>query len=173
MRVISASIFLLKALSLGTSNSDLEASLDLLDECICALQNKQRIDEMHLGNRYGTLLARHVKRFRNSFVGPFRPNSMPGAIYEQRLKGTSLRGEEDSETGTIHAGSSILLDSRIQPPDTGGFNSHSNFEESIGFTDNWLAQPFDPSIAPFGSSGPQFQSGFEIGSLDFLWNLSN
>jgi hypothetical protein len=38
--------------------------------------------------------------------------------------------------------------------------------------DDWLAQPFDPSIAPFGMGTYQSASGFEMDSLDFLWNMT-
>ncbi len=37
--------------------------------------------------------------------------------------------------------------------------------------DDWLAQPFDPSFAPFGIDLNQTTSGFDMNSLDFLWNL--
>lgn len=31
--------------------------------------------------------------------------------------------------------------------------------------------PFDQTMAPFGGSAEQLSRGFEINSLDFLWNL--
>ena len=37
--------------------------------------------------------------------------------------------------------------------------------------DDWLALPFDPSMAPFGLSGVQTFQGLDDGSLDFIWNL--
>lgn len=33
--------------------------------------------------------------------------------------------------------------------------------------------PFDLSMAPFGDSADQLSRGFEVNSLDFLWNLQD
>ncbi|OBT58229.1 hypothetical protein VE04_01304 [Pseudogymnoascus sp. 24MN13] len=71
VRIVSASIFLLKAISLGARNTDIQTSLDVLDEFIQALQISTT-DEVHLGSRYATLLERHVRRFRRNFVGLFK-----------------------------------------------------------------------------------------------------
>ena len=67
--VTSASIFLLKAISLGTRQSELDKSLVTLEKCIHALRYSTH-DDMHLSSRYGMLLDRHVRKFKTQFPGP-------------------------------------------------------------------------------------------------------
>lgn len=173
MRIISASIFLLKAISLGVGNLDLQVSLRVLDECAQALQNKQRLDEMHLSSRYGTLLARHVVRFRQNFVGPVRGNGhFGGSSGRQGMSGSTTANDQAFLAAASQANCGANING---PQDMGmaGLDGSSGLrgDNTEGMFDDWLAQPFDPGIAPFELGGSQFQSGFEIGSLDFLWNL--
>lgn len=173
MRIISASIFLLKAISLGVGNHDLQVCLGLLDECTQALQNKQRLDEMHLSSRYGTLLARHVNRFRQNFVGQVRGNGhLAGSFGRQRMSRSATVQEQASYAAASQADGGPDTHG-LQNIGIAGLDGSSEFggEDIGGMFNDWLAQPFDPGIAPFELGGPQFQSGFEIGSLDFLWNL--
>src|SRR6266542_1813534 len=37
-----------------------------------------------------------------------------------------------------------------------------NIDAGINFLDDWMAQSFDPSIAPFGTGGQQVMSGFDV-----------
>ncbi|WZH44190.1 uncharacterized protein QYS62_005208 [Fusarium acuminatum] len=123
LRIIMASILLLKALSLGTRTTDLEISLSVLERCIEALRASS-LDEMHLASRYGDLLDMHLERFRQGMV----PTSVPRGILP------------------VNQSSQWTFDSSVpQGDDALG-------DMSMPAADDWLALPFDPSIAPFGFS---------------------
>ncbi|KAM6515641.1 hypothetical protein FALCPG4_013858 [Fusarium falciforme] len=144
LRIIMASIFLLKALSLGSRTTDLEASLNVLERSIEALK-ASNLDEMHLASRYGELLEMHLEKFRQGMV----PTSIPRGI--------------------------PLVDESTQ----WAFDSGVPQGESLGdvpmpAVDDWLALPFDPSIAPFGFSNDANEfAEQEDRSWDFLWSLPN
>jgi hypothetical protein len=65
-RMISASIFLLKALALGASKVKLIESLHVLDRAILALRSSN-LDEVHLAEQYAELLMIQVSALRTSF----------------------------------------------------------------------------------------------------------
>ncbi|KAM5356718.1 hypothetical protein ACJ41O_003364 [Fusarium nematophilum] len=146
LRIIMASIFLLKALSLGTRTTDLEASLGVLEKSIEALRAARSLDEMHLASRYGELLEMHLQRFRQGMV----PTSVPRGI-------PPVEGGAHWDFGNAAS----------QRNDTLG-------DVSMPAVDDWLALPFDPSMAPFGFSTdvPDLAES-EDRSWDFLWNLPN
>ncbi|KAH7144519.1 hypothetical protein B0J13DRAFT_555417 [Dactylonectria estremocensis] len=148
LRIITASIFLLKALSLGTRTADFEASLAILERSIEALRASS-LDEMHLAARYGELLATHLAKFRQGMVPASIPRGIPTA---------ETNGRWDYGSG-------------VQPQQLGeGLVDLSSLDTVSG----WLALPFDASIAPFGFSGnvPDL-SDFDDRSWDLLWNLPN
>ncbi|KAL5343183.1 hypothetical protein BJX70DRAFT_408806 [Aspergillus crustosus] len=66
-RMISSSIFLLKALALGVRKTKLQESLHLLDAAVAALLCNP-LDDIHLVSRYATLLKTHVARMRQTFA---------------------------------------------------------------------------------------------------------
>lgn len=165
--ITSASVFLLKAISLGTRRSDLQISLEVLDKCIYALKTNI-CDDIHLSSRYGMLLERHVRRFRHNFQVRNNVAATP------------------AETGRRAS----IIDAQVATPqqqpvhqqadtNAGGFQNSRmiQFDDSElqnGFAtdmDDWLAQPFDASFAPFGTDIDQGITGLDMGSLDFLWNL--
>ena len=74
LRTVTASIFLLKALSLEPWNPDPETSLDVLTRAIAAL-HRISVDDMHLGPRYAALLEVHLSRFRSTFQSADRRKS--------------------------------------------------------------------------------------------------
>jgi hypothetical protein len=174
LRVVSASIFLLKAISLGARQSDLEISLGVLDECIQALK-MNTVDEMHLCSRYGTLLERHVSRFKQNFVGPLpfgtstayvpRPSSEFAQV--NHMSGIFGQTQMDSRNREQepHEAQHGVLDGEV------GDVSEFQGLDGVSTLEDWLAQPFDPRIAPFGLGDNQQMSGLELESLDFLWNL--
>jgi hypothetical protein len=170
---MSPSDYSLKAMSLGAGNNDIQISLGVLDECIQALQSTA-IDSMHLSSRYGTLMERHVARFRRNFVGPFRPNGQPQMATAQ---GSQLHSIVQSSIPSVAEGRGLEWDNtsgqQQQDNDLNDMQTFGsiNIDTGINFLDDWMAQPFDPSIAPFGTDGKQVMSGFHVGSLDFLWNL--
>lgn len=188
VRIVSASIFLLKAISLGARNTDIQTSLDVLDEFIQALQISTT-DEVHLGSRYGTLLERHVRRFRQNFVGPFkarrtglhRPSTLDitphGQINPSSLSHSSSRqNEQAANSNAPVSGEQELreIGGQAAPLDLDGmqFTGDAGLGVAGYLRDDWLAQPFDPNFAPFGVGGSQFMGGIDLGSLDFLWNMS-
>ncbi|OBT62120.1 hypothetical protein VE03_08313 [Pseudogymnoascus sp. 23342-1-I1] len=187
VRIVSASIFLLKAISLRARNTDIQTSLDVLDEFIQALQ-VSTTDEVHLGSRYGTLLERHVRRFRRNFVGPFkasktglhRPSTLNMPPYSQMnsLSVPQLNTRQNEHAANLDAPLSgkqglgdIARQAETLDLDGMQFTGDGGLDIDGCLGDDWLAQPFDPNIAPFGVGGSQFMGGIDLGSLEFLWNL--
>ena len=166
--VTSASIFLLKAISLGTRQSELDKSLVTLEKCIHALRYSTH-DDMHLSSRYGMLLDRHVRKFKRNFrvqngaTVPPTPHSEPNS-----------RGPMNA---FAELGEQVNVGSNNSQNTIGQMSNHNSFDvpqlpNDLGMEmDEWLAQPFDPSFAPFDFDVNQAASGLEINSLDFLWNL--
>ena len=166
--VTSASIFLLKAISLGTRQSELDKSLVTLERCIHALRYSTH-DDMHLSSRYGMLLDRHVRKFKRNFRVQHGATVPPIPQSEHRLR-----------TGTLpptNPGVQANSNAATSQNESAQMGSHDNsipagLPTDLGMEmDDWLAQPFDPSFAPFDFDINQAASGLEINSLDFLWNL--
>ena len=168
LRIVTASILLLKSISLGSKDHDVNASLDVLDRCIGALKTK-KADDMHLSARFATLMARHARRFKRSLrvqagIGgvvaartPLPPpvvDMPPPAIPSQQPK-TLIRDSLNDHSEQ---------DSFASYPTQLDVTQDSSLEA-------WLAQPFDPYFAPFGNDMAQPASGLSFDSLDFLWNL--
>ncbi|SCV50563.1 related to ARO80-positive transcription regulator of ARO9 and ARO10 [Fusarium fujikuroi] len=145
LRIIMVSIFLLKALSLGIRTTDLETSLGILERSIRGLRNS-KLDEMHLASRYGELLDMHLEKYRQSLV----PTTIPQGIR------------------AVDQTSQWIFDNSMPPVD------ESLGDLSLPAVDNWLALPFDPSMAPFGfaTDDPDMAEP-EDRSWDFLWSLPN
>ena len=224
IRVVSASIFLLKAISLGGPNIELQASLGILDECIKALQT-MAVDEVHLSSRYGTLIARHVSRFRRNFItsrtpahgtvntasqrifkdipssaSPANRRIYPGqegmsANHQNRNQmqsqatypehelvsdlSSQFRQDQASERHLQDRGTQQGVEDSFSREDMTATTpslpsletTEAFYGSNTGLTQDWVVQPFDPGFAPFGIGDAQQMSGFDMGSLDFLWNL--
>lgn len=153
LRITTSSIYLIKGLSLGVRNTKLQTSLDILDRAIYALRSST-LDDMHLASRYATLLELHVARLRGSFIISSRPPRLPT--------------RSASVDRTASSGMEFLNNQNA-----GGSGIAALAEDVSGMmsADDWLALPFDPSMAPFGLSGVQTFQGLDDGSLDFIWNL--
>jgi hypothetical protein len=158
LRITTASVFLLKGLSLGVSETKLQTSLDTLNRGIAALRSGT-LDDVHLGSRYATLLEMHVSRLKNSFIPSARPLSFGTRPPSMERNSASLMGAN----GTYSQGNdtSQLMGSDPDGMDTGG---RDEFE-------NWLTLPFDPSLVPFVPTDTQGLSWLGDGTLDFIWNL--
>lgn len=120
------------------------------------LTNSGTLDDMHLASRYATLLDMHVARLRESFVVSSRPPRLPSRATSTDLKASNTTGMD-------------FLNSH-----NAGQSSLSSLAENVtGMMpdDDWLALPFDPSMAPFGLDNQQSFQGFDDGTLDFIWNL--
>ncbi|PVH79827.1 hypothetical protein DL98DRAFT_419691, partial [Cadophora sp. DSE1049] len=73
LRITSASLFLLKTISIGGPSIDLQVSLKKLYESDDALRATP-VDDMDLASRYATLIERHVTRFRHNFTSSRQPD---------------------------------------------------------------------------------------------------
>ena len=153
LRITTSSIYLIKGLSLGVRNTKLQTSLDILDRAIYALRSST-LDDMHLASRYATLLELHVARLRGSFIISSRPPRLPT--------------RSASVDGAASSGMEFLNN---QNAGGSGIAALAEGVSGMMSADDWLALPFDPSMAPFGLSGVQTFQGLDDGSLDFIWNL--
>ncbi|CAI6333894.1 unnamed protein product [Periconia digitata] len=153
LRITTSSIYLIKGLSLGSRNQKLQSSLDILDAAIRAMRSST-LDDMHLASRYATLLDLHVARLRESFVASARPPRIPS-------RGTSV--EKGATSGMDF----------LNNHNAGQSGIASLAEDVNGMMpdDDWLALPFDPSMAPFELDSTQSFQGFDDRTLDFIWNL--
>ncbi|KAH7310059.1 hypothetical protein BKA65DRAFT_485274 [Rhexocercosporidium sp. MPI-PUGE-AT-0058] len=170
-RITSASLFLLKAISIGGPSADLQISLKILDESDTALRATP-IDDMDLASRYATLIERHVARFRHNFISSRQPDLLQGFAAglptfsggESSSLFTRGRAEQQSDASGSNTG--YLRDSSAQ------FTGSQSFDTQIFLgLEDWSAQPFDHSLAPFSTNGNHISIGFDAGSLDFLWNI--
>ncbi|TDZ22437.1 putative transporter [Colletotrichum orbiculare MAFF 240422] len=139
LNVISASVFLPKAISLGSPATDVETALHTLDRCTMTFKAYPQ-DDMDFAMRYADLIDKHALNLKNSFVSS---SGQP-------------RGTSSGSNGTL---SSLAIS-------TGPVSDM----EQPGF---WRDFQFDSSLAPFGDSVDQLSQGFDIDSLNFLWNLSD
>lgn len=156
LRITSSSIFLMKALSLGTRQAKLRESLDCLEQCCQALRSNA-LDDIHLSTRYATLLELHVARLRRNLLASSK-GKHPKTSHGKRRSSTGLLPNPDLETPVMDESQNISA--------VGLVPSLNDIA-----ADDWLSLPFDPSMAPFGiSSGGQFPA-YEGGALNFIWNL--
>lgn len=178
LRIVAASIFLLKAISLGSREADANTSLTQLDRCIEALMSS-RSDDIHLSGRYAELIARHVRRFKRNLRGRssgHRPD--PTAAYEPNAVdgATGAAGTFGSQYSNLVHNSHAMDGGTTISSFTGGANMGGpafdfSSDPAHMSMDAWLAQPFDPQVAPFSMETLQPTSGLAIDSLDFLWNI--
>lgn len=160
LRITSASIFLMKALSLGTRQTVLQESLEILERSISALKSNA-LDDVHLSTRYATLLDMHVSRLRR--------NLLASSKNAKNSRGTTRRSSMGPPSWPENGDRSHTLGT---PMSQDLASTDLGFMPSINeIADDWLSLPFDPSMAPFGmSNGGQFPM-CEGGALDFIWNL--
>lgn len=170
LRIVSASIFLLKTLSVGSREVDARASLEQLDGGIQALMNNDAGD-IHLSNRYAELIARHVRRFKRSLMPR---KSRRDSIDAQNSDQNGRSGEENSEqpvssqaTGQWQIPAGTAVNTVIGPTDISIPMDGGVFAA----WDDWLSRPFNPMVAPFGIEPDQAAAGLASDSLDFLWDL--
>ncbi|KAH6662950.1 hypothetical protein F5X68DRAFT_178076 [Plectosphaerella plurivora] len=151
--VISASVFLLKALSVGSTNTDVHAALQTLDQCTATLKSSPP-DDMDFALRYGALIERHTAQFRAHLT----------------FTRTPANGEPSSRASlaNLGQGTDALMPTLGQPsgPDFGGMDLGSE-------GDMWVALPFDSGLAPFSSGSDQLSLGLDVDSLNFLWSLGS
>jgi len=180
LRIVAASIFLLKAISLGAKEVDATASLCLLEKCIEALMSG-RSDDIHLSSRYADLIARHVRSFKRNLRSSRRPKlpevttalNRGGPKLSHTVDRPNTLGVEQPEDHQVQISTSTTNNAYTLLPDAIGVQDPAtDYTQDAGpDTFDWLAQPFDPQFPPFGLEASQPASGLAIDSLDFLWNL--
>lgn len=160
LRVTSASIFLMKALSLGTRQATLHESLEVLEKSISALKSNA-LDDVHLSTRYATLLDMHVSRLRRNLLAS-----------SKTVKNNRGPGRRSSMGPPPWPDNNGARPTPINTPVSQDLSSEMGYMPTFNnVPDDWLSLPFDPSMAPFGTSnGGQFPM-YEGGALDFIWNL--
>ncbi|KIW77545.1 hypothetical protein Z517_09991 [Fonsecaea pedrosoi CBS 271.37] len=174
---ISAAIFLLKAISIGSGSIAIQASLDILDDCIVALRSSP-IDDMDFSARFTTLIEKRVARLRESLIGGMRhaSNNINNSEHHHHHHHNQTNHDESRsschEIGAAGEPSGLLhVHATQNQVDLASAAVTENLDMTSPGCADWWARPFDKSIAPFSSSGNFVSSGLELDSLDFLWNL--
>lgn len=176
-RMISASIFLLKALALGVRKTKLAESLHVLEMAILALQTSN-LDDIHLAAQYGELLKIQVDRLRRSFESSGTPHYHSNGSAKHSGEGHNNPSREQWQpdlqlpenqpapsssyiTPRLSNEEDSLTDQRYYSGNsqwTGGA-SLDHLDVATAATtstntwnsnmDGWFSLPFDPSMAPF------------------------
>jgi len=152
LSITTASIFLLKGLSLGVGATKLRTSLDTVTGVISALRSSA-LDDIHLGSRYAILLELHVARLKESFVPSRRPPNFA-------TRPPSMEHRQASD-----------MDEENALPSAGGMASMMELDGQTDQVEDWLTLPFDPSLVPFVPGDTHGFSWLGDGTLDFIWNL--
>ena len=169
LRIISSSVFLLKALSLGVRMAKLHESLRLLDQAIVVLQSGSWDDDFHLIAQYATLLEINVSRLRQTFAscsrlekeGEGEIQSQNGGPDQEEIRDINTIdqpvGEEATTTTTTTTWDPSMID----------------WANQIDHPGDWLSLPLDSLMAPFGSWDGGLAADPDSGylDLDFIWNL--
>ncbi|KAF9895075.1 hypothetical protein FE257_004704 [Aspergillus nanangensis] len=169
-RVISASIFLLKALVLGVRATQVQECLDLLDQVSDTLQASV-LDDVHLVTRYAVLLKMHVERVRRTFTSALASAPDAEGAAEEA-------GDEVDNAENIARDVDMAMDMEMQA------SLHTDvphqplprWSDGLGAgADDWFSFPIDPLMAPFGGWDGIADEEWGLDSsyldLDFIWNL--
>ncbi|KAG9258446.1 uncharacterized protein F5Z01DRAFT_700742, partial [Emericellopsis atlantica] len=146
--VISASVFLLKALSVGSTTTDVQEGLHILDMCTFKLKQTPP-DDMDFALRYASLVEKHTAQFRDNLT----PSKMAHADIRMATQTPHFINTEPSMPmdGSIAYGNSVNLE--------------------LGVDETWMGLPFNSGIAPFNYAHDQLSMGLDVDSLNFLWSL--
>lgn len=163
LSVISTSILLFKAISLGVCETDLQSSLDILEACISALNSSTLNDEFDFSSRFAALIEARIAAFKATFVRP--PEDQTMMMRLQTIRGDPLEGVPGVVTTSPNSAGLHGMCVRNDP-------DHSNPGiATLDETSDWWTRPFDPGFAPFSAGGDHISSNLEMDSLDFLWNI--
>ncbi|KAF6842418.1 hypothetical protein CMUS01_03123 [Colletotrichum musicola] len=156
LNVISASVFLLKAISIGSPATDLQAAFETLGQCTTTLKTYPP-DDMDFAMRYADLIEKHTFHMRSSF-------SSSSQSQAGRCSGQPAGDGGGQDASASMADFDIEASTRL-------FDQAGGDPSVLDLSDFWKASQFDASIAPFGETADQLSQGFDIDSLNFLWNL--
>lgn len=148
--VIASSVFLLKAIAIGAPSTEVPALLHTLD-CCTATFKKFAPDDMDFALRYAQLVQEHTSYLRRT-LAPALAGPWAGGV-----------GQDQNSPGywsDLAASLSGLPNERAGDVDMG-----------LDLNGTCSLLPLDLSMAPFGESADQLSRGFEVDSLNFLWNL--
>lgn len=165
LRITTASVFLLKAMSICVRNSQLRNALGVLHRSVQALRSSVP-DDMHLANSFADLLELHVTRLQKNFVRSSKRN-LPGSL-ETRLPSVDPPGDEirrDANQSGRSNNDGTNVDGLAQLDDWDRYGL--NFDNMSSTDGDWLSLPFDPAMAPFAT----FTTGMDDGGLSFIWNM--
>ena len=166
LRIISSSVFLLKALSLGVRMAKLHESLRLLDQAIVVLQSGSWDDDFHLIAQYATLLETNVSRLRQTFASCSR-------LEKEREKEVECPHERPGQKEEIRDINAIDQPVGEEATTTTWDPSMIDWANQIDHPGDWLSLPLDSLMAPFGSWDGGLAADPDSGylDLDFIWNL--
>ena len=166
--VISASVFLLKAISIGAVNTDISAALEILQKSTQVLKNHPP-DDMDFTMRYASLIDKFTDTFRATY------HSATGTSRSSGVRATNLDyADADAE---IHDGigpgpwnaSMYNIPNSLDGPQDFGDGEAAGLGLISG--EPWKSLASDSSLASFGTDADQLTQGLYVDSLDFLWNL--
>lgn len=149
--VISSSVFLLKAITIGAPSTEVPAVLHTLDQCTATFK-KFPPDDMDFALRYALLIDKYISYLRGNLTPALAAPGGGGEV------------ERDQNSPNYWSELAACL-SGLPNGGAGGDDMAFDVNESSGLL------PFDSSMAPFGDAADQLSLGFEVSSLDFLWNL--
>lgn len=149
-RIVSASIFLLKAMSLGVQGTKLSMALTAIADTIAALR-QSAVDDVQLSCRYADLLEICVEGLRNKFV-----SYNTGSALQQAATDTVSNFGVD----TLDSASSLAPEQSLHA-------------ENDPLGADWLRLPVDPSLLAMDSLDSYNYSWLDDKSLDFLQTLDD
>jgi len=156
--VISASVFLLKAVNISGKTIDTEGPLNILGRCMTAFHSNP-VDDMDFSWRFASLMEKRVAMFRESLKSTHGSGRISSADRITRNSAVNSHVFKQSS----HAASPAEITLQNRPTTLPG---------STAEDDLWT-RPFDTSFDYFSTSGNIVPSGLELDSLDFFWNITD
>jgi hypothetical protein len=169
LRVVTASVFLLKALAAGTRLGDLQPTVDVLKQTVRDLE-KSAIDDIHWAHNFAILLDSHIKRLEQKFFQASRPLTTDHSVAE---------AQPEAQTQSASASHTLPLSSihyeRGTPNSADDPLQGELFQTTfgIGSEEQWLSIPLDQMIGPLFPTGdyqhlPDLQDSDQ---WDYLWSM--
>ena len=164
--VVSSSVFLLKAVCVGSRMTDTDAVLSTLEESARALQ-KLAPDDMCFASRSAMLIERQTTRLRQSLA--------PGRGVGEVPTGTHSSTSTEPQPAVQHTFDYANVPTGLGDQDQMGVMMNLDvFDTGLAADgDAWMTLPYDYNMAPFNTDSEAMSFGFEIDSLDFLWALGS
>ncbi|RPA92676.1 hypothetical protein L873DRAFT_155934 [Choiromyces venosus 120613-1] len=176
LRILGASMFLLKTFALGAKEHDVTAGISLIHATIHALRDAS-VDDVHLALRFADLLETLTNRIKTRFV-KINPSASAATT---TVNTPPLQEEEQVMEKVVETKEKI----KMPPPPTpagamqtdmprGGYEYDGGAEINDaeyffrGYED-WLALPIDPIVGVgFDAGVTQSQMGVDVGGVDLL-----